>query len=44
MLGPSAPSFQRQVLQQIDNVGQNDKTYDGKEHQDENIQHCAVLG
>lgn len=31
-------------LEQIDNVGQDDQAYDGKEHQDENIQHHGVLG
>ncbi|EPQ05061.1 F-box only protein 47 [Myotis brandtii] len=33
-----------QALEQIDNVGENDQAYDGKEHQNENIQHDGVLG
>lgn len=54
MLGPSASSFPSELsaapglgsrpLEQVDNVGQNDQAYDGEEHQDENIQHRAVLG
>ena len=53
MLRQSASSFPPELwaprrrfgsLKQIDNVGQNDQAYDGKEHQDENIQHCGVLG
>ncbi|KAK2111815.1 hypothetical protein P7K49_011561 [Saguinus oedipus] len=55
-LGRSAPSLplscspagssrrSSRPLEQIDNVGQNDQAYDGKEHQDENIQHCGFLG
>lgn len=31
-------------LEQIDDVGENDQAYDGKEHQNENIQHDGVLG
>lgn len=53
MLRQSASSFPPELwaprrrfgfLKQVDNVGQNDQAYDGKEHQDENIQHCGVLG
>lgn len=40
---PVAPP-QLQALEQIDDVGENDQAYDGKEHQDENIQHYGVLG
>ena len=53
MLGQSASSFAAQLfcglrrsrrpLEQIDNVGENDQAYDGKEHQDEDIQHYGVL-
>lgn len=54
MLGRSASSFPTELfcglprrscrpLEQIDNVGQNDQAYDGKEHQNENIQHYGVL-
>lgn len=39
---PVAP--QLQALEQIDNVGENDQAYDGKEHQNEYIQHDGVLG
>lgn len=35
---------QLQALEQIDHVGENDQAYDGKEHQNENIQHGGVLG
>lgn len=39
---PRSPCSSR-PLEQIDNVGQNHQAYDGKEHEDENIQHGAIL-
>lgn len=53
MLGRPASSSSHAVLlwlrscrqlEQIDDVGENDQAYDGKEHQNENIQHDGVLG
>ncbi|MEJ1285364.1 F-box protein 47 [Cricetulus griseus] len=39
---PRSPCSSR-PLEQINNVGQNHQPYDGKEHEDENIQHGAIL-